>query len=180
MAKVHQRIFAIVGALLFFISSIALTGAVFWQIHQTNQAEKAQKALDTSQTNQSTPQEGKLQGTKLDGFTPVTKVDQLQKIDMTTGSGDTVKAGDTVTVHYTGAVAATGVIFQSSHDRGEAIPLSLNNVIQGWKDGIPGMKVGGKRRLLIPAEQAYGSQSQAGIPANSDLVFDVELVKVGQ
>lgn len=182
MAKVHQRIFAIVGALLFFISSIALTVAVFWQIHQTNQAEKAQKAKDTSQTNQTTPQEGKLQGTKLEGFTPVTKVDQLQKIDMTTGSGDTVKAGDTVTVHYTGAVAATGVIFQSSHDMGQPISFGLNQVIKGWTDGVPGMQAGGKRRLLIPADQAYGANppSGSGIPANADLVFDIELVKVGQ
>ena len=126
--------------------------------------------------------EGKLEGTKLLDFTPVAKVDALQKIDTVVGTGDEVKAGDTVTAHYTGAVAATGIIFQSSHDGGQPIPFGLNQVIKGWTDGVPGMKVGGKRRLLIPAAQAYGANPPAGsnIPANADLVFDIELVKIGE
>jgi FKBP-type peptidyl-prolyl cis-trans isomerase len=92
-----------------------------------------------------------------------------------------VKAGATVTAHYTGAVAATGVIFQSSHDTGQPIPFSLNEVIKGWTDGVPGMKVGGTRRLVIPADQAYGATPPpgSGIPANAALVFDIELVAVG-
>jgi peptidylprolyl isomerase len=122
-----------------------------------------------------------LQGTQLNDFTPVSEVTELQVIDTKEGTGDVVQAGATVTAHYTGAVAATGVIFQSSHDFGRAIPFGLNQVIKGWTDGVPGMKVGGTRRLVIPADQAYGATPPpgAGIPANAPLVFDIELVAVG-
>lgn len=120
-----------------------------------------------------------LQGTQLAGFAPVDKVDQLQIIDTKVGDGDEVKPGATVTAHYTGAIASSGIIFQSSHDFGNAIAFPLSGVIKGWTDGVPGMKVGGIRRLVIPAEQAYGAQSpSADIPPNSDLVFDIELVGV--
>ena len=109
-------------------------------------------------------------------------IDSLQKQDTTEGTGPEVKAGDTVTVDYTGAVAATCVIFQSSLDTGQPASFPLSNVIQGWQEGIPGMKVGGTRRLLIPAAQAYGANPPqgSGIPANADLVFDVTLHKIGQ
>jgi FKBP-type peptidyl-prolyl cis-trans isomerase len=121
-----------------------------------------------------------LQGTKLNDFAPVASVDTLQKIDLKEGTGEEVKPGATVTAHYTGAVAATGIIFQSSHDSGQPIPFSLSQVIQGWTDGVPGMKVGGTRRLIIPADQAYGANPPAGsgIPANAPLVFDIELTAV--
>lgn len=123
-----------------------------------------------------------MEGKPLEGFTPIETVDSLQKIDTVVGTGEEVKAGDTVTAHYTGAVAATGIVFQSSHDMGRPIPFGLNQVIKGWTDGVPGMKVGGKRRLIIPAEQAYGANPPqgAGIPANAPLVFDIEIVKIGQ
>jgi FKBP-type peptidyl-prolyl cis-trans isomerase len=73
-------------------------------------------------------------------------------------------------------LVATGVIFQSSKDTGQTFTAPLSNLIKGWQEGIPGMKPGGTRRLIIPAAQAYGSQAQSGIPADSDLVFDIELV----
>lgn len=117
----------------------------------------------------------------LANFTPVAKTETLQKTDIVVGTGKEVAPGATVSVHYTGAVAATGVIFQSSKDFGTApITFPLNQVIKGWTDGIPGMKVGGTRRLVIPAAQAYGATPPpgSGIPANADLVFDVELVAV--
>ena len=130
-----------------------------------------------------TPTENQMeQNTKsLSNFTPVSKVDTLEKIDLVVGSGEEVKAGATVSVHYTGAVAGTGVIFQSSKDFGpNPVTFPLSGVIKGWTDGIPGMKVGGIRRLVIPAEQAYGANPPqgSGIPANAALVFDVELVAV--
>ena len=130
----------------------------------------------------STPKEATLEGKPLENFTPVDKVDALEKIDIVVGTGEEVKPGDTVTAHYTGAVAATGIVFQSSHDMGRPIPFGLNQVIKGWTDGVPGMKVGGKRRLVIPADQAYGANPPqgAGIPANAPLVFDIEITKVGQ
>ena len=120
-----------------------------------------------------------LEGTKLANFTPLDGVSELEKIDMVEGSGDVVQPGATVTVHYTGAIVKTGVIFQSSHDFGDTISFGLDQVIKGWTEGVPGMKVGGTRRLVIPAAQAYGSASPApNIPANSDLVFDIELVAI--
>jgi FKBP-type peptidyl-prolyl cis-trans isomerase len=117
----------------------------------------------------------------LQNFIPVTGVATLEKKDLVVGGGAEVKAGATVSVHYTGAVAATGAIFQSSKDFGtDPITFPLANVIKGWTDGIPGMKVGGTRRLIIPSAQAYGTTPPPGssIPANADLVFDVELVAV--
>jgi FKBP-type peptidyl-prolyl cis-trans isomerase len=117
----------------------------------------------------------------LSNFNPVSKISKLEKIDLVAGNGEEVKEGATVSVHYTGAVAATGVIFQSSKDFGiKPVTFSLGGVIKGWTNGIPGMKIGGTRRLLIPADQAYGANPPAGsgIPANADLVFDVELVGI--
>jgi FKBP-type peptidyl-prolyl cis-trans isomerase len=140
---------------------------------------QSNKQADTSQTSN---KEGRqLQGTKLNDFTPVADVTELQKTDLKVGTGDEVKPGDTVTVDYTGAVAATGIIFQSSLDSGQPVSFGLNQVIKGWTDGVPGMKVGGTRRLLIPAEMAYGANPPAGsgIPANAPLVFDITLHKVG-
>ncbi|MEO8863365.1 MAG: FKBP-type peptidyl-prolyl cis-trans isomerase, partial [Candidatus Saccharimonadales bacterium] len=143
---------------------------------------KTNQAGNSAATPTVTPKEGQLQGTKLADFTPIEHIDKLQAIDTKEGTGDVVKAGDTITAHYTGAVAATGIIFQSSHDRGEPATFPLSGVIKGWTDGVPGMKVGGTRRLLIPADQAYGANPdpRSGIPANADLVFDIELVKIGQ
>ncbi len=121
----------------------------------------------------------KLEGTKMAGFDPVSQVTDLQIIDIKPGNGDAVPEGATITAHYTGALCKDGTIFQSSHDFGEAISFGLDQVIAGWTKGVPGMKVGGTRRLVIPAEMAYGNSSPApNIPPNSDLVFDVELVKI--
>ena len=120
-----------------------------------------------------------LEGTKLEGFEPRGKVEQLEVIDTVVGTGDEVPVGATITAHYTGALVSDGTIFQSSHDFGRPISFGLNQVIKGWTDGVPGMKVGGTRRLIIPAEQAYGASSPApNIPENSDLVFDIELVEI--
>ena len=121
----------------------------------------------------------KLEGTKLENFEPINQVDQLQVTDISVGDGDEVAPGATITAHYTGALCVDGTIFQSSHDFGEAITFSLDQVIAGWTNGVPGMKIGGKRRLTIPSELAYGSaRAAANIPPNSDLVFDIELVGI--
>lgn len=121
--------------------------------------------------------QGKLEGTKLANFTPVDSVAELQIIDVVEGTGDVVPEGATITAHYTGALCKDGTIFQSSHDFGkDGITFGLNQVVAGWTKGVPGMKVGGTRRLVIPASMAYGERSPSGnIPPNSDLVFDIEL-----
>lgn len=119
------------------------------------------------------------EGTKLHDFAPRDEVKELEIIDVEAGTGEEVKPGATITAHYTGALVKNGIIFQSSHDFGDAITFGLDQVIKGWTYGVPGMKVGGTRRLIIPAEQAYGASSPArNIPANSDLVFDIDLVAI--
>ncbi|MDR0887204.1 MAG: FKBP-type peptidyl-prolyl cis-trans isomerase [Candidatus Nomurabacteria bacterium] len=121
----------------------------------------------------------KLEGTKLENFEPVDgKVERLEVIDLVEGKGEIVPYDVRITAHYTGALAVDGTVFQSSHDgANKPLTFGLNQVIRGWTQGVPGMKVGGTRRLIIPAAMAYGSRSPAAnIPANSDLVFDIELV----
>lgn len=120
-----------------------------------------------------------LEGTKLEGFEPLASVETLEVIDAIEGEGEPVTEGATITAHYTGARCVDGTIFQSSHDMGQPITFPLHGVIEGWQKGVPGMKTGGTRRLIIPAAQAYGAHSPApNIPANSDLVFDIELVSI--
>lgn len=121
----------------------------------------------------------KYEGTKLHNFETRDNVTELETVDIEIGTGETVNPGATITAHYTGALCKSGVIFQSSHDFGKAITFGLDQVIKGWTVGVPGMKVGGMRRLIIPSEQAYGSaRAAANIPPNSDLVFDIELVAI--
>ncbi len=178
--KPHERAFALVGALLFLATAVATAVIVVWQAQQDKKNQ--QNIKDVQAQAQQQNKEAKLEGTQLANFTPVTTVDSLQKIDTKEGNGDVVKPGDTVTVHYTGAVAGTGKIFQSSKDTGNPVTFPLSGVIKGWTDGVPGMKVGGTRRLVIPADQAYGANPPvgSGIPANAPLVFDIELIKIGQ
>ena len=112
--------------------------------------------------------------------------DQLIITDHKVGNGKEAMAGNTVRVNYTGwlyrplAKNQRGRQFDSSIPRGEPLDFKLGSgkVIKGWDQGIVGMKVGGKRTLIIPAELAYGARSMGGIPANSALIFDVELMDV--
>jgi FKBP-type peptidyl-prolyl cis-trans isomerase len=124
----------------------------------------------------------KLKGTTLQNFTPLgkkTKIAELQIIDLTVGTGEETPADATITAHYTGALVADGTIFESSHDSGRPATFGLNQVIDGWTVGVPGMKVGGIRRLVIPSEMAYGHRrASAQIAPNSDLVFDIELIAI--
>lgn len=120
------------------------------------------------------------EGTKLHDFESRSEaVKELEIIDVEVGTGEEVKPGATITAHYTGALVKNGIIFQSSFDFGDAITFGLDQVIKGWTHGVPGMKIGGTRRLVIPAEMAYGADSPAkNIPANSDLVFDIDLTAI--
>ncbi len=177
MTSLGGRFFAGFFAVLFLVTSSALAILVIYTMATQN--KKPNSNMQASQT-QPKPPKNQLQGTKLTGFTPVASITKLQEVDTAPGTGAIVKPGATVTVDYTGAVAKTGVIFQSSKDTGQAIPISLSQVIAGWSQGIPGMKVGGTRRLLIPAALAYGPKPppSSGIPANADLVFDVTVKKI--
>ncbi len=179
--EIRDRTFAMSGAILFFVTSIGLTVVVIVQLVQENQQKKeAAKSLTSQQKTDTTkPTAGKLEGTKLAGFTPVLTVTEVQSTDLTPGTGaEITTVNDTVKADYTGALAKDGTIFQSSLDSGQPFTTKLSGVIPGWQTGMIGMKEGGTRRMVIPAAQAYGSQAQQGIPANSDLVFDVTLHKV--
>jgi FKBP-type peptidyl-prolyl cis-trans isomerase len=120
---------------------------------------------------------------KLENFSPLKDVKELQFSDIKQGDGAVVPEGATVRAHYTGALAADGTVFQSSREFGnDPIEFNLAGVISGWTRGVPGMKVGGIRRLVIPAALAYGANPppNSGIPKNADLVFDIELVSIKQ
>jgi FKBP-type peptidyl-prolyl cis-trans isomerase FkpA len=110
----------------------------------------------------------------------VTTSSGLKYQDVKEGNGDVATAGKTVSVHYTGWLT-NGTKFDSSKDRGQPFefPLGGGRVIRGWDEGVQGMKVGGVRKLTIPAELGYGARGAGGvIPPNSTLVFEVELLKV--
>jgi peptidylprolyl isomerase len=96
--------------------------------------------------------------------------------DMKIGDGYEIKAGDSVVAHYHGTLKADGKVFDSSFERGEPAAFPLSGVIEGWQKGVPGMKVGGIRRLTIPYAMAYGEEGRPPtIPAKSDLVFVIQL-----
>ena len=103
----------------------------------------------------------------------------LKYVDIREGTGPTPKLGQTVVVHYTGTLE-NGSKFDSSLDRGQPFEFRIGTgaVIQGWDEGLMSMKVGGKRKLIIPPSLGYGPRAQPNIPANSTLIFDVELLNV--
>lgn len=109
------------------------------------------------------------------------QVTELVVTDDVVGTGAEVQAGDTITAHYVGVQASDGVEFDSSWSRGEPATFPLDRVIQGWSEGLVGMKEGGRRTLVIPAEQAYGQSPPpgSGIQPGATLVFTVDLVSVG-
>ena len=172
--RMHRAAWLFLTA-LFIFTSIGIGVLAFWQNTHPSKDDATNKPVNQAKDNKV---EGKLAGTKLSNFTPVAKVESLEKTDTTVGTGKEAVKESTVTVHYTGALASTGVIFESSLDSGNPATFPLSGVIQGWTEGVPGMKEGGTRRLLIPAAQAYGARANAAIPANSDLVFDITLISV--
>lgn len=172
MGEKFRRGFIIFMVVLFAATSL---GVGIWGFI----AATRQESNDTNQEETVTP-ENRLQGKPLDNFTPVAKIEKLEVTDTQPGTGQAATKDSTIIAHYTGAVASTGIIFQSSLDSGQPFSTKLDAVIKGWQDGIPGMKAGGQRRLLIPAADAYGNNppSGSGIPAGADLVFDIVLISV--
>lgn len=130
------------------------------------------------------PQQGSLQGTA-DTLEGVGTIENEQTnnsamiTDTKVGTGAEAVAGKKVTVNYIGMLE-NGTVFDASAKHGQpfTFTLGVGQVIKGWDEGVAGMKVGGTRHLVIPADKGYGAQAVGSIPANSTLIFDVELVSV--
>lgn len=110
---------------------------------------------------------------------PSTISTKLEIEDLKEGQGDEVKSGDTIEVNYVGTLE-NGQKFDSSYDRNQTFTTEIGTgqVIKGWDMGLLGMKVGGKRRLTIPPSLGYGARATGSIPANSTLIFEIELVNI--
>ncbi len=120
------------------------------------------------------------EGDKDAGGNEITTPSGLKYLDQIVGTGEVAVAGKTATVHYTGKLL-NGQKFDSSVDRGQpfSFHLGVGQVIKGWDEGVQGMKVGGKRKMTIPANLGYGARGAGGaIPPHATLVFDVELLGV--
>src|ERR1051325_5350819 len=109
---------------------------------------------------------------------PVKTASGLEYLDKVVGKGRAAKSGDTVAVFYTGRLIAGSQVDSNRGKKPLEFTIDESSVIQGWHEGIAGMKEGGVRILAIPPALGYGSQPQKGIPANSVLIFEVELVKI--
>ena len=110
----------------------------------------------------------------------VTTPSGLKYVDVKVGTGESPKVGQMVSVHYTGTFPE-GKKFDSSHDHPGGEPFTFDvggNVIKGWNEAIMTMKVGGKRKLIVPGDLAYGHEGRPGIPPDATLLFDVELLSI--
>ncbi len=171
-----QRVMIWVIIVIFFLTSFATTAFVVLDLVQNKDKKNTTSQQQTADIQKQLQDQLKQQQTK-----PDAKGAKVESTDNVAGTGAEAVAGKKVKVHYTGTLKSDGSKFDSSVDRGEPFEFNLGGgqVIKGWDEGVVGMKVGGKRKLVIPAALAYGEQSPSPkIPANSDLVFEIELLGV--
>lgn len=169
--RLRDRIFAGFGALLFLVTASAFTIAVIVDmVKQSNKPKPVVCQATGTETTLSAPEV----------FKPESTATELQKTDIKTGSGAAAKKGDCLVMKYYGTLASDGTVFDENYTKTSAFAFTLGSgqVIKGWDEGLVGMKAGGERRLVIPAALAYGEAGQGAIPANSDLVFVVKLVRI--
>jgi FKBP-type peptidyl-prolyl cis-trans isomerase len=182
------RVFILTMVAAFILSSLGFSALVIWTIakgdNQNSQSADLQKQLQ-DQLKQQQCAIQPVNGQKAEPLPETAAkvsgdVTELQKIDLKQGTGETAKAGDCLVVKYNGTLAKNGKQFDGDFDKDQALQFALGQgkVIKGWDEGLAGMKVGGVRKLIIPADKAYGKQSSAQIPANSDLVFVVKLLAI--
>lgn len=177
-APLSQRIAIWIIAAMMAIGSIGF----YFLIIIDNNDRAAMQAQFQQQLSEVQAEEAKpktaLPGYKATSF-KAKDVKELKAEDLKEGTGKTVKRGDDLKLNYMGWLP-DGTIFDSTAREGKPTPieLSLNQVIKGWQDGVPGMKEGGVRKLIIPAEQAYGKAGSGSIPPDTPLVFIVEVVSV--
>ena len=171
MTKREQNTWIVIGAifgvtvLLLLISFASGSGAAQTAAPQQPAAQPP-AAGQQSQQPQAAP-----------AGNPVRTASGLEYIDEVVGTGQQPVSGQTVVVHYTGYLD-DGTEFDSSVRRGQPAEFNIDQVVTGFREGIMGMKVGGKRKLIIPPELAYGAQGNGAIPPNARLTFEVELLGV--
>lgn len=177
-----QRVVAFLLASMFLLTTLAATGFVLYQLNtesgivteSTDVSEQPQDPADACGGSELAAVAPRPVPTITTAPVPVA---QLETVDVEVGSGEDVAPGACVSALYYGTLASTGEKFDGNYETGQPIEFSLDGVIPGWTQGIPGMKVGGVRRLVIPANLAYGEQgSGSTIPPNSDLVFEVQIL----
>jgi FKBP-type peptidyl-prolyl cis-trans isomerase FkpA len=172
--------------ILFVTTSLGVGVAAFWQAtHQpdssTSQTTPPPPAANNSCAGGTEANQEKLALPEV--YKPSGKVDQLQATDLQEGIGPAAKTGDCLVMKYYGTLASNGTKFDENYDtpNGFRFKLGAGEVIQGWDQGLVGIKAGGTRRLVIPASLGYGSQGSGSIiPPNSDLVFVVKLESIKQ
>lgn len=179
--RLRDRIFAGMGAILFLVTGSALTIMVVWDtVHN--------KDTNTSTANTATTctiSSVEVAGSTLEApeiYKPSGALSAVEATDLSEGSGDVAKAGDCLVMKYYGTLASDGTKFDENFTSTSALQFKLGagQVITGWDEGVAGMKVGGVRRIAIPYSKAYGDTAQGAIPAKSDLVFVVKLLKKGE
>ncbi|MDY6783049.1 MAG: FKBP-type peptidyl-prolyl cis-trans isomerase [Cyanobacteriota bacterium] len=184
MREILISLAAIAVCAVVFILGLAFGGnsqsdAIAAELNSTRSSEEAAVVQPRS------PQDGMLvamseKQEETDMENVVTTDSGLQYVDIVEGDGATPQKGQTVTVHYTGTLE-DGTKFDSSRDRGSpfSFKIGVGQVIQGWDEGVGSMKVGGRRKLIIPSELGYGARGAGGvIPPNATLLFDVELLRI--
>lgn len=174
----RDRIFAGFGAALFILSACALTIAVV-----VSNLDKKNNPTTPDQTTASCEASASIAAIALalpEAFKPEGAMKALETTDLEAGTGAALKSGDCLQVKYFGTLAKDGSVFDENFDKptGFQFQLGQGSVIQGWDQGLVGAKVDGTRRLVIPASLGYGAQAAGSIPANSDLVFVVKILKV--
>ncbi|MFZ2513022.1 MAG: FKBP-type peptidyl-prolyl cis-trans isomerase [Candidatus Saccharimonadales bacterium] len=167
--RLRDRIFAGLGALLFLVTASAFTIGVV-----IDMMKKKPVVCDIQ-----TPEKSSIQAAP-EVYKPQGVVKDLEKTDLVEGKGAMAKKGDCLVMKYQGNLASDGTVFDGNYNKAQALQFSLGQgqVIKGWDEGLEGMKVGGTRRLAIPAAMGYGEGGQGAIPANADLVFIVKLERI--
>ena len=174
-----DRIFAIVLVIIFG-GSIIIGFVTPYLSKKDDKQDDIQKAIDSlnDKSNSDSSDSSQENTPKVDpSLKQAGDITQMQIIDEVTGGGAEAKLGQKIKVNYTGALAKDGTVFDSRQDT--EFTLAEGQLISGWIEGIPGMKVGGKRKLVIPSDKGYGPKgSGSQIPPDSDLVFEIELLSV--
>lgn len=178
--KTSTRIGIIVGAVTFLLTSIATSVFVIIDA-MSDKDDNTTTSLDSTAANCSSMNSPTVAALDVpEAFKPEGDVAELQTTTLSDGEGEAAAAGDCLIMKYYGTLAADGTMFDENYtkDTGFEFELGTGAVIPGWDQGLVGMKAGEVRRLVIPANLAYGETGQGSIPANADLVFVVKLESI--